>query len=47
MVLGMAPAYERGAWVWRLQPGGPPANAGDGRHPVAVPGGGGGTHGPP
>ncbi len=30
MVLGTAPAYERGAWVWRLQPGGPPANAATG-----------------
>jgi hypothetical protein len=25
MVLGTAPAFERGAWVWRLQPGGPSA----------------------
>ena len=25
MVLGAAPAFERGAWVWRLQPGGPSA----------------------
>jgi hypothetical protein len=25
MALGVAPAYVRGAWVWRLQPGGPSA----------------------
>ncbi len=26
MALGVAPAYVRGAWVWRLQPGGPSAS---------------------
>ncbi len=36
--LGAAPAYVRGAWVWRLQPGGPSAGAGDRRLLVAVPG---------
>ncbi len=29
-VLGTAPAYEHGAWVWRLQPGGPTASAATG-----------------
>jgi hypothetical protein len=30
MVLGTAPASEGGAWVWRLQPGRPPADAATG-----------------
>ena len=29
-VLGTAPAYDHGAWVWRLQPGGPTASAATG-----------------
>ena len=39
--LGVGPAYVRGAWVWKLHPGGLPASAGNGDLPVAVPGGGG------
>ncbi len=30
MALGVAPVFEHGAWVWRLQPGGPAATAATG-----------------
>ena len=47
VVLGAAPAYEHGAWVWTLQPGGPSTTRRHGGLPVAVPGGRGGAEAAP